>query len=118
MKATILYEGKTYSSFNKIRLIEKSFGYDILLTLFNDAGTLINLTGKTVKLEIKDIAGPTLKSFDLSLSLTPTDGTATWTIEEDDLDIYSVFDTEVTVIDSTTSEQKFNLGLLTITQEL
>lgn len=118
MKATFTYDGNTYSNFNKLRFVQNAYGFDIVFTITNNADTVIDLTGKTVSLELKDIAGTTSKDISLSLSGTPTDGTATWSVVETDLDTYSVFDTEITVTETGVSAEKFNVGLLTVTQEI
>jgi len=118
MKATFIYDGKKYNSFNKLRFIEGSFGFDIIFTVTNDAGEIVDLSTKDVLLQIKDIAGPTLKNIDLVYDSDGSDGKVRWEVAETDLNLYTVFDTEITVINNGVSEKKFNIGLLTVVKEL
>lgn len=118
MKATFTYDGKTYNNFNKIKFVQGAFGFDIVFLITNDADVVVDLSGKIVSLQLKDIAGTTSKDITLTPAVDPTTGIATWSVASTDLDTHSVFDTEITISEGVLSEYKFNIGLLTITQEI
>jgi len=118
MKATFTYSGKTYSSFNKLRLVQGTEGVDIVLSITDNAGQIYDLSGKTVQLELKDVVSTVNKDISLTLDPDPTTGKATWSIASADVDTPSQFDSEVTISDGSGLTAKFNMGLLTVTEEI
>ena len=117
-KATVALDGKTYQKFTGLSLVQNSEGYNLVLTISNDAGTIVDLTAKTVTLEIDELASTTKKTMALTLSGTPTDGIATWSVDAADVDKAGVYGTEVTISDGASENVKFRLGLLTILAEI
>ena len=98
--------------------VKGEYGFDIVFTLQEDDGSAINLAGKTVKFQTKNL-NDTVKKIDGTCStIDENAGTCKYTVQENDMNEVGIFEAEAELQVAGTSNRKFKLGTYAIFDEI
>lgn len=98
--------------------VKGEYGFDISFALTEDDGTAIDLTGKTVKFQTKNL-NSTVKKIDGTCTIVDAaKGTCKYTVQSTDMNEVGIYEAEAEINATGVSSRKIKLGTFAIFDEI